>query len=77
SNKSKLTMTKHIPTIADGGLSEYFEPNTASEIRYGRTVTWHVRPVHLKKHYSIGPRPECIHKSQTLLDIELPIEIRK
>jgi len=62
------------PTIADAGLSEYFEPPSSTFDEYGLTVNWQYEE--RMSVYSRKARPECIHDSILLLHLKLPMEMR-
>jgi hypothetical protein len=60
------------PTIADAGLSQYFEPPVIVSV-YGWTVTWPDDGTMEDYKEHIKPRPECIHEAITLGEVKFPI----
>jgi len=59
------------PTIADAGIYAYFEPPILSELNHGWTVPWHKNS--RIQQYDVKPRPEVVHDSVYLEQIEFPV----
>ncbi|RZL34037.1 MAG: hypothetical protein EOP00_32230 [Pedobacter sp.] len=62
------------PTIADAGLSQYFEPTVPGFISHGLTRTWELE--HSMIGYNLNPRPEGIHQGIEMHNLCLPISTR-
>jgi hypothetical protein len=62
------------PTIADAGLSQYFEPPIPSFNNHGLTRTWEMEKKYTK--YNMKPRPEGIHNAIDLSNLELPLQYK-
>lgn len=62
------------PTIADAGLSQYFEPPQMSITEHGYTRTWEKQK--WMEELDIKPRPEGIHTKIKFEKIILPLQNR-